>query len=93
MILASCPSNTGFLCPYKSITIISLWLLQTVFVGSMQLGPLGPQAKKPWLFGFGAKAKAKPKIWPGMAFGLAWQHLRPKPGQKAKASTACFEGH
>jgi hypothetical protein len=54
---------------------------------------LWPQAKKPWLFGFGTKAKAKPKNWPGMAFGLAWQYLRPKPGQKAKASTACFEGH
>jgi hypothetical protein len=54
---------------------------------------LWPQAKKPWLFGFGTKAKAKPKIWPGMAFGLAWQYLRSKPGQKAKASIAHFEGH
>jgi hypothetical protein len=44
-------------------------------------------------FGFGTKAKAKPKIWPGLAFGLAWQYLGPTPGQKAKASTACFEGH
>jgi hypothetical protein len=24
-----------------------------------------------WLFGFGTKAKAKPKLWPGLAFGLA----------------------
>ncbi|KAJ7506964.1 hypothetical protein B0H11DRAFT_2185513 [Mycena galericulata] len=31
---------------------------------------LWPRAKKPWLLGFGTKAKAKPKSWPGMAFGL-----------------------
>ncbi|KAJ7469909.1 hypothetical protein B0H11DRAFT_1920247 [Mycena galericulata] len=47
---------------------------------------LWPLAKKPWLFGFGTKAKAKPKSWPDGAFGLACPSLRPKPGQKAKAS-------
>jgi hypothetical protein len=40
---------------------------------------LWPEAKKPRLFGFGTKAKANPKMWPGLAFGLAWQFLRPKP--------------
>ncbi|KAJ7483772.1 hypothetical protein B0H11DRAFT_1914639 [Mycena galericulata] len=28
---------------------------------------LWPQAKKPWLLGFGTKAKAKPKSWPGQS--------------------------
>ena len=32
---------------------------------------LWPQAKKPWLFGFGTKAKAGPTFWPGLAFGPA----------------------
>ncbi|KAJ7694554.1 hypothetical protein B0H17DRAFT_1178558 [Mycena rosella] len=32
---------------------------------------LWPQAKKPRLFGFGTKAKAKPKFWPELAVGLA----------------------
>jgi hypothetical protein len=30
-------------------------------------------------------AKAKPKYWPELAFGLAWVFIKPKPGQKAKA--------
>ncbi|KAJ7430200.1 hypothetical protein B0H11DRAFT_2211484 [Mycena galericulata] len=50
---------------------------------------LWPEAKKPRLFGFGTKAKAKPKFWPGLAFGLAWPSEKPKPGQKAMA----FDGH
>ncbi|KAJ7697139.1 hypothetical protein B0H17DRAFT_1130455 [Mycena rosella] len=32
---------------------------------------LWPQAKKPRLFGFGTKAKAKPKFWLELAFGPA----------------------
>jgi len=40
---------------------------------------LWPQAKKPWLFGFGTGAKAKPKFWPELACDLAWQLLGPKP--------------
>ncbi|KAJ7277660.1 hypothetical protein C8J57DRAFT_1222462 [Mycena rebaudengoi] len=47
---------------------------------------LWPQAKKPGLFGFGTEAKAKPTIWPGLAFGLAWEYPKPKPGEKAMAS-------
>jgi hypothetical protein len=40
---------------------------------------LWPQAKKPWLFGFGTKAKAKPPIsrWPGLRFGQAKAKFRP----------------
>ncbi|KAJ6460644.1 hypothetical protein C8R45DRAFT_1081168 [Mycena sanguinolenta] len=45
------------------------------------------QARKPWLFGFGTRAKARPKPWPGLAFSLAWQSSKPGPGQKAMAFT------
>jgi hypothetical protein len=40
---------------------------------------LWPQAKKPWLFGFGTKAKAKPPIsrWLGLRFGQAKVKFRP----------------
>ncbi|KAJ6522234.1 hypothetical protein DFH09DRAFT_1097320 [Mycena vulgaris] len=48
-------------------------------------GWLWPEAKKPRLFDFGTKAKAKPKSWPEMVFGPALHSLRPKPGQKAVA--------
>jgi hypothetical protein len=48
---------------------------------------LWPQAKKPWLFGFGTKAKAKPPIsrWPGLRFGQAKAKFRPNFPLKAMA--------
>ncbi|KAJ6474920.1 hypothetical protein C8R45DRAFT_935454 [Mycena sanguinolenta] len=45
------------------------------------------EARKPWLFGFSTRAKARPKPWPEMAFSLAWQSPKPGPGQKAMAFT------
>ncbi|KAJ7778631.1 hypothetical protein DFH07DRAFT_765852 [Mycena maculata] len=40
--------------------------------GGLVMFWLWPQAKKPGLFSFGTKAKAKPNFWPALAFGLAW---------------------
>ncbi|KAJ7888754.1 hypothetical protein B0H13DRAFT_2041990 [Mycena leptocephala] len=51
---------------------------------------LWPQAKMPRLFGFGTKAKARPKPWPQLAFGLAWRSSKPGPGQEAMAFTANY---
>jgi hypothetical protein len=48
---------------------------------------LWQQAKKPWLFGFGTKAKAKPPIsrWLGLRFGQAKAKFCPNFPLKAMA--------
>jgi hypothetical protein len=67
--------RSGFL-RLSSIILPSLRLLDCHLVFLW----LWPQAKKPTrLFGFSTKAIARPKLWPGLAFVLAWQFLRPKP--------------
>ncbi|KAJ7124270.1 hypothetical protein C8R44DRAFT_734778 [Mycena epipterygia] len=48
---------------------------------------LWPQAKKPWLFGFGTQAKAKPTIgrWPGLRFSQAKAKYCPNSPPEAMA--------
>ncbi|KAJ7227565.1 hypothetical protein C8J57DRAFT_1252475 [Mycena rebaudengoi] len=47
---------------------------------------LWPEAKKPRLFGFGTKAKAKPKVWPGQIFASFSAKKARLAGLQAKAN-------